>query len=206
MEKQYVKLKKELINQSKHSINVLGNKIYVGDTGTILRIGHSTKIMQCNELFLLLEKKAKEFMVLVTKNLLNGLDGEEKYFYADKIAINTMVKKYPKDKLYWIFCFKIIIGIDDNSISKLNVNRIKKIISLLKLNKNKTAIGYLKEYESSYKFHNQAQKTNGDFLSDDDLMDCATSMKKYKTKSAPYKTGGIKIQNKWKKKSKLKTK
>lgn len=192
-------LKKRLISESKHSINVLGNKIYVSNTGTILRIGHETKMIQCNELFLLLENKAKEFMVLVTKNLIsNSTTGNDRFYQADKIAINEMRKKYPKDKLYWVFVFKVLLS---NAVNELNINRLKKIVSLLKLNKNKTAKNYIKEYKDKYKLIYEVQNMGDDCLTDADLMDYATPIKnKIKVKPVPYKTGGIKIQNKWKNK------
>jgi hypothetical protein len=151
-----LKLYKKAISGAKYVINILGNKIYVQDISTLIRISHTSKVIQCNELFILLDNKVKQLAVLVTKNLLNKNREDERYFYSDKLAINKILIKYPKvDKIYWLFAFKVTFG---EIITDLNLKRLKRIIKLLKLTENKVAKSYLKEYSDKIKFEKSALK------------------------------------------------
>ncbi len=106
-------------------INVLGEKILISrHTPTILRIGHTSKRIEGTPMFMLLDKKVQEFMVVLTKDLLKG-KGDARYFRADKQAFDFITARYPKvKKSFWFFAFGVLIG---NVASELNMKRTRKL-------------------------------------------------------------------------------
>lgn len=111
--------------ESDCTIKVLGENIHISrHTPTILRIGHTSKRIEGTPMFMLLDKKVQEFMVVLTKDLLKGR-GDARYFRADKKAFDFVTAKYPKvKKSFWLFAFGILLG---SVASELNMKRTRKL-------------------------------------------------------------------------------
>lgn len=122
----YLKAKK--IKDGEYIIKVLGENVTILPNITILRIGHESKKLSGNNNFLLLEKKVQEFMVTLTKELLNNNDkGQKRYFMADEKGFEFAFAKYPKvPKVYWFFAFVTLIS---ENVIELNEKRIKNILN-----------------------------------------------------------------------------
>jgi hypothetical protein len=123
---EYMKAKK--MKDGEFTIKVLGETVTILPNITILRIGHDSKQLSGNNKFLLLEKKVQEFMVTLTKELLNNMDkGESRYFLADKKAFEFAIAKYPKvPKMFWFFAFITLIS---ENYSELNSKRTKRLLN-----------------------------------------------------------------------------
>jgi hypothetical protein len=109
------KVKKESVKIVKpntvHTIKVLGETVYIMENQSILRIGHTSKTIEGNRMFSLLDKKIQEFMVhLVLCLLKTKKESNNKYLKADKMALDFIVEKYPKkSKEFWYSAFKTVL-------------------------------------------------------------------------------------------------
>ncbi len=94
---------------------------------TLLRIGHTSKILQARPDFSSWDIKQQEFAVKITSNLLTPGEDPNKYYKADSEAFKFMVSRYPEiSKEYWIDTFVEMLG--EHSTTKLNLGRIQNLI------------------------------------------------------------------------------
>lgn len=117
-----------------HTIKVLGETVYIMENQTILRIGHTTKTIEGNRMFSLLDKKIQEFMVhLVLCLLKSKAKGNNRYFKVDKMALDFITEKYPKKpKEFWYSAFTIILQSNSSeSNGHLNLLRVTKFYKQL---------------------------------------------------------------------------
>jgi hypothetical protein len=105
---------------------------------TILRIGHTTKTIEGNRMFSLLDKKIQEFMVHLVLCLLKSKSkNNNRYFKTDKIALDFIMKKYPKKpKEFWHSAFIIILQ-SSSSESNGHLNLLRAQNFYKHINKNK---------------------------------------------------------------------
>jgi hypothetical protein len=131
---EYMKAKK--LKSGEFTIKVLGETVTILPNITILRIGHDSKQLSGNNTFLLLEKKVQEFMVTLTKELLNNADkGQNRYFIADEKAFEFAFAKYPKvPKMFWFFVFITLLT---ENVSELNSKRVNRILNKFFSSKSK---------------------------------------------------------------------
>jgi hypothetical protein len=123
-------------------IPVLDENVYVSSTcDTILRIGHTSKLLEASLDFLYLPTIHQEFAVKSTMNLLLPVTltisfteadkppfDIERYSQADKIALEFMMQKYPeKNLVFWVELFKGVVG--KAMVTELNIERIKNLIT-----------------------------------------------------------------------------
>jgi hypothetical protein len=139
-EKEAIKMEiiKQVNKNSIHTIKVLGETVYIMENQTILRIGHTTKTIEGNRMFSLLDKKIQEFMVHLVLCLLKSKSkNNNRYFKTDKIALDFIMKKYPKKpKEFWYSAFIIILqSSSSESNGHLNLLRAQKFYK--HINKNK---------------------------------------------------------------------
>jgi hypothetical protein len=121
-----------------HTIKVLGETVYIMENQTILRIGHTTKTIEGNRMFSLLDKKIQEFMVhLVLCLVKSKAKGNNRYFKVDKMALDFITEKYPKKpKQFWYSAFQIILQSNSSeSNGHLNLLRVEKFYKHISKNK-----------------------------------------------------------------------
>ena len=131
-------MKMAIIKNSIHKIKVLGETVYIMENQTILRIGHTTKTIEGNRMFSLLDKKIQEFMVHLVLCLLKSKSkNNNRYFKTDKIALDFIMKKYPKKpKEFWHSAFIIILQ-SSSSESNGHLNLLRAQNFYKHINKNK---------------------------------------------------------------------
>ncbi len=142
------KVSQKTIKDSIGNIKVLGTKVYISnqDTG-LVAIGDDSGLIRCNQIFTLLEPKIQEFTIIVVKQLLKYKSeyGELKYLKSDEEALKYVIKKYPRTtKLFWVLAMKILFA---EIVSGLNLNRLKNVSRLLKINNDKGVRKIIGEYK-----------------------------------------------------------
>lgn len=162
---QIQKFKQQLVERMLGDFRVLGHKIYVSDIPTIFRVSHSTGILECNDRFVILDKKIQEFFVVqmldIFKNQKKARGSQAEYnkmyMNADKKALMYVTKQYPSvPKTYWLFAIQNILSYNMIPMNRL---RIENAISVLKQKKDKSAkeiLGKYKEKEKEQKMFDNA--------------------------------------------------
>jgi hypothetical protein len=110
-------------------LTILDIPVYISPKcPTLLRIGHTSKLLEASPKFKKFDIKQQEFAVKATSRLLSPGEDQKKYYKADSEAFSFMIQRYPKiNKVYWIDTFVEMLG--KNKTTKLNINRIQNLVN-----------------------------------------------------------------------------